>query len=126
MLVNHNYLYKVSFTPVEFDHQALSYLQLTANSHRIALPTKSWIRSISTGTNSQLTSALQLVEINGEGSSASLEPIGKIEYKKDINSSYFSSIDARSILTVQGVYYIHDNDALYHEWQEGSKSIGPF
>lgn len=121
-----NHIYKDSFTPVEFDHHALSYLQLSANSHRIALPTEQWVASISTDTTSQLTSTLQLLEINGEGSSAILESAGKIEFKKDINSSYFSSIDARSILTAQGVYYIHGNDVLYRDWQEGSDTIGPF
>ncbi len=121
-----NHIYKDSFTPVEFDHHALSYLQLSANSHRIALPTEQWVASISTDTTSQLTSTLQLLEINGEGSSAILESVGKIEFKKDINSSYFSSIDTRSILTAQGVYYIHGNDVLYRDWQEGSDTIGPF
>ena len=121
-----NYIYKDSFTPVEFDHHALSYLQLSANSHRIALPTESWVTSISTGATSQLTSTLQLLEVNGEGNSAILESVGQIEFQKDINSSYFSSIDARSILTAQGVYYIHGNDVLYRDWQEGSESIGPF
>ncbi|WP_435276705.1 beta-propeller domain-containing protein [Psychrobium sp. nBUS_13] len=121
-----NHIYKDSFTPVEFDHHALSYLQLSAYSHRIALPTEQWVASISMDTTSQLTSTLQLLEINGEGSSAILESVGKIEFKKDINSSYFSSIDARSILTAQGVYYIHGNDVLYRDWQEGSDTIGPF
>ena len=121
-----NYIYKDSFTPVEFDHHALSYLQLSANNHRIALPTERWIAGISTSTTSQLTSTLQLLEINGEGRSANLEPVGKIEFKKNINSSYFSNIDARSILTAQGVYYIHGNDVLYRDWQEGSEPIGPF
>ena len=121
-----NHIYKDSFTPVEFDHHALSYLQLSANNHRIALPTERWVTSISTDTASQLTSSLQLLEINGEGSSAILESVGRIEFKKDINSSYFSSIDVRSILTAQGVYYIHGNDVLYRDWQEGSDTIGPF
>ncbi|MCG7529969.1 beta-propeller domain-containing protein [Psychrobium sp. MM17-31] len=119
-----NQVYKDSFTPVEFDHHALSYLKLANDSHRVAIPVESW--STTTQSSSFLTSTLQLLEVTGIGSDATLSNVGQVTLKKDISASYFSSIDARSILIEDGVYYIHGNDVVYRDWQQGSDTLGPF
>ncbi|MGB1299471.1 MAG: hypothetical protein ACPG8A_14400, partial [Psychrobium sp.] len=87
-------------------------------------PVESWS---TTGQNgSHLTSTLQLLEITGVGSDATLSNVGQVTLNKDISASYFSSIDARSILIDDGVYYIHGNDVVYRNWQQGSDTLGPF
>lgn len=108
-----------SYTPVEYDHRALSVLK-TQSGYRFAIPSETW----SSDTESwYLAHALNLLEVDSSARSLSLvdgiKPI-------DDGDIYFGTYSDRSILHGDHVYYLRGN-AIYHAlWQEGAQVDGPY
>jgi len=120
-------MYEDSHTPVEFNYQALSYLNKGDGTHRIALPMDTWSRITLNDTVSwQHNSSLELLEINDQNSVATLEKIGGVEVNNPNLTRYYNNNDARSILTEDNVYYIQGNHVYHSLWSDPGNITGPF
>jgi uncharacterized secreted protein with C-terminal beta-propeller domain len=120
-------VYKDSYTPVEFNYQALSYINSGDGMHRVALPIEKWTTSTLNGENRyQLDSSLELLEINDKVSPSTLRKVGAMKVNDQVRQQYYNNNDARSIIQSENVYYIQGNRVYQSLWNEPENVLGPF
>lgn len=120
-------VYKDSYSPVEFNYHALTYLNKGDGMHRVALPIEKWTAStLNDERRWQLDSSLELLEINDKVSPSTLNKVGAIEVNDQARHQYYSNNDTRSIIQGDNVYYIQGNNVYQSLWSEPENVLGPF
>jgi hypothetical protein len=106
-------VYTDGFTPVEWDHHALTYLPMSENHYRFALPVSFWQLNENIGLWAP-TNTLQMLEVNVTESGAQLVEKTPMMAEDVLDDYYYiDSNSDRSIMHDDAVYYIHGN----HVWQ---------
>ena len=129
-------VYENGYTPVEFDYHALTYLKTEDNTHRFGLPVERWLSKtvIDNATGQEYNTwtpdnSLQLIEVTGNDTDATLVEMGSVKLKKSTNASegaYYSGWDDRAIFHGDDIYYLHGNSIWKSYWQTPELTAGPF
>jgi len=127
-------VYENSYTPVEYDYHALTYLRGETGEHRFSLPIERWgaIRFIEDGDQSydvwSPENFLALIEVSSSDASATLIDKGKVkaENNNNDNYNYISGWNDRAVLHNNDIYYVHGNDVWRSDWQNPDQTTGPF
>jgi len=120
-------VYEDSYTPVEFNYHALSYIDRGDGTHSIALPMDTWSRTMQNYSAIwQHHSSLELLEINDKGNVATLNKVGAVAVNNSSLTHYYNNNDARSVLTGDNVYYIQGNRVYHSLWSMPDNISGPF
>ncbi|MDC8831587.1 beta-propeller domain-containing protein [Alteromonas gilva] len=108
-----------AYTPVEFDHRALSVLK-TDQGYRFALPSETWLNNED---GWYAINALNTIEVNTTQRTLTLRNNIELNPGED---EYFGTYQDRSVLHDDHVYYLHGN-VIYHAlWQASSSIDGPY
>lgn len=113
------YVWAGSYTPVEYDHRALSVVK-TEQGYRFAVPSESWTTVDEAWT---LQYSLHMLEVDSDARTLSL--VDSVEKSPD-EENYYGSYDDRSVLHDDHVYYIRGNSVFHTLWQAGAPVTGPF
>ncbi|MFT5759032.1 MAG: putative secreted protein with C-terminal beta-propeller domain [Alteromonadaceae bacterium] len=129
-------VYENGYTPVEFDYHALTYLKTSDNIHRFGLPVEKWLSEtvVDLATDQKmdvwsLDNSLQLIEVTGNGASATLVEKGSVKpvmSKGPLEATYISGWDDRAIFDGDDIYYLHGNSIWKSFWQTPELTSGPF
>jgi len=129
-------VYENGYTPVEFDYHALTYLETEDNTYRFGLPVEKWLSEtlvdLETGHKMDIWSrdnSLQLIEVIGNDSSATLVSKGNIKPSMATEPSeetYISGWDDRAIFHDDDIYYLHGNSIWKSFWHTPELTTGPF
>lgn len=112
-----------TFTPVEYDHRALSVLK-TEQGYRFALTSESWSAD---GEYWALQYALHMLEVDSD--ERTLTIVDSVNLNPDENSdyeNYYGSYEDRSLLHGDHVYYLRGNNLYHTQWLHGAPLDGPF
>ena len=108
-------VYPDAYTPVEWDHHALTYLKMTDNEHRFAIPISRWY--INAEGYWQHGNSLQMLEVNITDNGAELVDKNALEVDNlPEDYSFINGREDRSIIHGNDVYYIHGNAVWQGVW----------
>lgn len=110
-----------SYTPVEFDYRALSVLQV-GNLTTFGLPVETW-RQHDGGYGS--ANSLMLIDVEESLSSVTLTERLSLT-PRTVSNSYIYAGEDRSVLTLNGVYYLRGNEIWFHSGTAGEEMRGPY
>jgi uncharacterized secreted protein with C-terminal beta-propeller domain len=127
-------VYENSYTPVEYDYHALTYLRGETGEHRFSLPIERWgaIRFIEDGDQSydvwSPENFLALIEVSSSDANATLIDKGKVKAENNSNDkyNYISGWNDRAVLHNNDIYYVHGNSVWRSDWQNPDQTTGPF
>ena len=115
-----------TYTPVEFNYKALTWLETDGN-YQFAFPTETWFEVPSSNSSSywQAQTALLLLETNSNSDVPSLGEVGTI--KVDASSQVYVYVgDDRTIIHGDKIYYIHGNKVWLSDLQAPDITFGPY
>ncbi|GAB3036866.1 beta-propeller domain-containing protein [Bowmanella dokdonensis] len=114
-----------SFTPVEFDHKALSVLK-EGDQYRFAMPVEHWQTCDEACTTLWAPGhSLMLVSVDASPGMASLSVDGQLQADDSDGSYHFGGAD-RSLLQGDNVYYLHGNQLWHAKWTNPDLVSGPY
>ncbi len=109
-------VYPNGYTPVEWDHHALTYIKMTDNEHRFALPVSSWYINAEGGW--EYGNSLQLLEVNITDNGGELVDKSALQVDNlPQDYSFNGGQEDRSIIHADTVYYIHGNEIWQGLWK---------
>ncbi len=109
-------VYSHAYTPVEWDHHALTYLNISENEYRFALPMSYW--QSDNGMDWYNINALHTLQVNVTDGSAQLLEHSPLQAPLTNGQLYISGSDDRSVLHGERIYYIHGNVVIEGTWGE--------
>ena len=119
-----DFVWSDSYTPVEFDHRALSVLK-TEQGYRFALPSETWSTD---GEYWALQYALHMLEVDSDERTLTL--VDSVNHnpgdENSDNENYYGSHEDRSVLHGNHVYYLRGNNLYHTQWLQGAPVDGPF
>lgn len=109
-------VYTDAYTPVEWDHHALTYLPVSETEFRFALPVSFWHFTADDLWHN--TSGLHRLQVNVTDNGAELVEYTPILQSPSNESIYINVGDDRSVLHDDVVYYIHGNEVQQGNWHD--------
>ncbi len=127
-------VYENSYTPVEHDYHALTYLLSETGEHRFSLPVERWATTRIIGEGDQRYNVwspenfLALIEVSSSDASATLIDKGKVKAENNNNDkyNYISGWNDRAVFHNNDIYYVHGNNVWRSDWQNPEQTTGPF
>ncbi|MCF2857646.1 beta-propeller domain-containing protein [Pseudoalteromonas sp. SMS1] len=128
-LIN-EHIFANGYTPVEFDHHAFSFLNVTDEQFRMTLPIETWLTEQEADGSMVWTNKNELAAFEiRTGSTAALAYLGSsiARYEESAQSvPYVRASDDRGVIHDDTVYYIHGNFVWSSLWQNPAQNSGPF
>ncbi|KMT64894.1 beta-propeller domain-containing protein [Catenovulum maritimum] len=120
------------YTPAEYNYHALTYLKISDDEHRFALPIQTWgvTQTADTGVWRE-TTELALFEVKTQDSSTALNHKSSVQPALDGNA-YIGSYEDRAILhkddslSLDSIFYLHGNQFWHATWDDPSVTNGPY
>ena len=118
-VVLNEFVYPSGFTPVEYDHRALSVLN-TDEGYRFVFPMESWASF-----DEQWQYRVSFETLDVSETDRSLNQVRSI-VPAVTDDFYYGSYENRSVIDGDNLYLLRGNEVFHTQWQSGTAINGPY